>query len=419
MNAKKLVLLAALPFCLSLPAPSTADAIKGYQAKAKVSAPTRIDWTVAVANQSVAKPPADWLGNYDSTKQMYEVFVPANYNAKQSYPVVLFISAGAGPGGWKEWEAVCKKEGVIFASPYGAGNDTKPEPRRHRIVLDVLDDLRRNYNVDPDRTYITGHSGGARAAGHIAFALPEYFGGVIPSCAGVELPEDVWLRQRIADRLSVAMLTGDGDFNRGECERFRGPILTEMGVRTKVWVAPKTGHTVPAALVPEAFKWVEADLPRRRALAKTYPASRVTGSSAPSRADSAKLLLAEGKERLKAKETLYSGLMQLQGCMKRWPDLPAGTEAKKILSEYEDRKEKPWEAEDIIEQRKFLTAMARGLSDYATGPLPDRYAKDRKAMAKEAINLWLVLHKDNPDSPAGQEAKKRVPALVKIAEGKD
>jgi hypothetical protein len=416
MNAaKRIALLLLITFALA--EIHAADPAKGYQAKVKVSGPTQIDWTFAVANQSVGKPPADWLGDYDSTKQTYELFVPPNYDAKKSYPVVLFISPSNAPGGWKEWEPVCKKEGVIFASPHGAGNDC-PGKKRVRIVLDVLDDLRRTYNTDPDRTYITGHSGGARMAGSIGFALPEYFGGVVPSCAGVELRNEVWLRQRVIDRLSVAVLTGETDFNRGECERFRGPILAELGVRSKVWVAPKTGHAVPAALLPEAFKWLEEGLPKRRALAKQYPASRVAGDKALSRDDWSKLLLAEGKERLGAKETLYSGLMQVQGTMVRWNGLPAAAEAKKILLEYEGRKEKPWEDEDIAEQRKYLTATARGLDAYATGPLPAQYEKQRVEMAQEAQKMWAVLFKENPDSPAGKEAQKRIPELQKIIDKK-
>src|SRR5262249_5944920 len=157
-------------------------------------------------------------------KQEYLLFVPPNYNAKQSYPVVLFISPGNDAGGWKEWEPVCKKENIIFAAPYGAGNGVAGK-RRARIALDVLDDLRRNYNVDADRTSITGSSGGGRIACAVGFALPEYFGGVLPVCAAGELREEPWLRLRCIDRLSVGFLTGDNDFNRGECERFRGPML--------------------------------------------------------------------------------------------------------------------------------------------------------------------------------------------------
>ncbi len=397
-------------------AAGAADPPRGYQAKARVGAATRLDWTFAVSNRSLAKAPADWLGEYDSTKQQYELFVPTAYNPKQAYPVVLSISPGNDAGGWKAWEPVCKKEGVIFAAPFAAGNDVAPK-KRVRIVLDVLDDLRRNYNVDPDRTYITGFSGGGRIALAIAFALPEYFGGALPICSAGDLREEVWLRHRVIDRLSVAFLTGDDDFNRGECERYRGPLLAAVGVRAKVWVAPKTGHAVPAALLPEAFAWLEEGLPQRQGLAEAYPTSRP--AAAPSRAESAKQLLKEGKERLKDDKTVYAGLMQLKGCLERWPDLPEAAEAKKILLEYEAKPQKPWEDEDIAEQRRFLVATARGLSDYAAGPLPPQYVKQRPDMLKQALKLWAVILKDGQDAGAIKDAEKRVPELIKLLEAKE
>jgi predicted esterase len=393
-----------------------AEPLRGYHKKVGVTAPTRIDWTFAVSTQSVAKPPADWLGDYDSLKQSYELFVPPNYDPKQSYPVVLFISPGNGPAGWSNWEAVCKKHGVLFASPYEAGNNVQGK-KRIRIVLDVLDELRRTYNIDPDRTYISGFSGGGRIACGIAFGLPEYFGGVIPVCAAGNLREESWLRHRVIERLSVAFVTGESDFNRGECERFRGPLLKEVGVRTRVWVVPKMGHSIPGGgTMQEVFQWVEEGRKQRQELAKKYPASRIAGSAAPSREEWAKLLFAEGKQRLQARETLYSGLMQLQGCMNRWVGLPVAAEARKLLLEYEAKPDKPWEEDDIAEQRRFLIASARSLDAYASGPLPEQYAKQRASMAKQALELWQMVVQDGPNTPAGQEGKKRIAELQKLVD---
>src|SRR5262249_2279406 len=279
----------ALAASLCLISSSAAQQVKGYQAKVKVGAATRIDWTFALSNKSLDKAPADWVGReYDSAKQQYELFVPPSYNAKASYPVILFINAGDGPAGWKEWEAVCNKQGIIFVSPFGAGNNVDLK-KRVRIVLDVLDDVRRNYNTDPDRTYIGGFSGGGRIAGHVAFSLPEYFGGAVPVCATGDFRDEHWLQPRMIDRVSVALVTGESDFNRGECERFKGPWMTEMGVRTKVWVVSKLGHGIPGGTtLAEVFKWLEEGVPARQALAKKYAATRIAGNAAPNRQEQAK-----------------------------------------------------------------------------------------------------------------------------------
>ena len=417
MRFTKLVLLMVMHWLVPLCAPA-AGPLDGYHSEVNVTAPTRLDWVFALANQSPKDPPAEWLKDYDSTKQTYELYVPKTKapQPKAPQPVVIFISPSNTAMGWKHWEHVCRLQGIIFAGPHQAGNNC-PMPRRVRIVMDVLDDVRRRFKVDSDRTYIAGFSGGGRIACSIAFALPEYFGGVIPVCAAGDLRRESWLSQRVIDRLSVALLTGEGDFNRGEVQRFRGPMLAELGVRTKVWAYPGLGHGVPSGQsLVEVHKWLDATVEKRRAFGKKYPASRIAADAAPTRQQWAASLLAEAKSRLKQPETLYSGLMQLKGIRARWSDLPAAAEATKILVEYDGRAEKPWEQDDIAEQRRFLIARARAIDAYASGPLPKQYAKQRADMAKAAISLWTQVLRDGQDIRAVAQAKKRIPALKAIVD---
>lgn len=413
MNVRILFALIALSF-LRIDWVSAAPLPPGYHAKVKVAAATRIDWTFALANRSLVNPPADWLGDYSSTAQHYELFVPRR-QTKKLLPVILFISPSNEPMGWKRFEKLCQQQGILFAGPYGAGNDCPPK-KRVRIVLDVLDDLRRHYPIDADRTYLSGFSGGGRIACAITFALPEYFGGVMPICASGDLREESWLRQRVIDRLSVALLTGEKDFNRGEVEQLRGSMLKDVGVTARVWVQLGLGHGIPSdKVLLEALRWLDERAAQRQLEARRHPASRMDGDAVPGRSQQARALFAEAKKRLEQPKTLYSGLMQLQGCMQRWPDLEAGGEARKILLEYDGRSEKPWEKEDIAEQRRFLIAQARALDAYASGELPPQYARMRADMARQALQLWQKVLADRPDSDAGREAKKRIPALEKIA----
>lgn len=386
----------------------------GYHAEVKVAAPTRLDWTFALGNRSFDTPPRDWTPDYVATQQSYELFVPARPDPRQLLGLILYISPGNKPNGRKAFEAVCQGSSLLFAGVANAGNEV-PIKKRIRVVMDVLDDLRRNYPVDPDRTYLAGFSGGGRIACAIAFGLPELFGGVIPICAAENLREESWLRQRVIDRLSVAPVTGEKDFNRGEVERYRGPMLRDVGVRVKTWTQPGLGHGLPSdKVLKEVVRWLDEDVERRREQARKYPAARIPSGKAPSREELARALLAEGQQRMKAPETLYSGLMLVKGCMERWPDLAPAEEAKKLLLELEARQERPWEKEDLAEQRRFLIARARALDAYLSGDLPDQYAKMRPQMIEAALQFYQQILGDSPDSEAGQQARKRIPELKKL-----
>jgi hypothetical protein len=102
--------------------------------------------------------------------------------------------------------------------------------------------------------------------------------------------------------------------------------------------------------------------------------------------------------------------------MERWPDLAAAEEAKTILEKYEQGADRTWEEEDVAQQRKFLIARAKGLSAYATGPLPQQYAAQRGDMVKGAIALWNLVIEDGQDKAAVEEGRKRLVELQKLTE---
>lgn len=385
----------------------------GLHSKLAVAKATGLDWTFAVANQSVANPPAKWLDGYEATRTTFDLYVPALKDTKQRLGLVLYVAADNNAGGSASLIEACKGLGLACAAVREAGNNVTPGQKRVRMVLDVLDEVRRLLPIDADRTYLAGFSGGGRIACKIAYALPEAFGGVLPIGASEELREEPYLRQRCIDRLSVAIIVGEKDFNRSEGERFKGPTLRDMGVRTQVKVVPGLGHAVPdAKTLTESLKWLEEGVKARREFAKEYPASRLSGS--PSRAELAKSLLDEGTARLEKPATVGGGLMQLKGVIERWPDVKAAAPARELFLAYEKKAQRPWEDGYIEEERKFLLARARGLTAYATGDLPQQYAKQRPEMAKAALEMWELLLQDGGDKKAVEEGKKRVPELKKL-----
>ena len=380
----------------------------------RVTEPTRLDWVFAVGNQSPAKAPPGLLENYDSTKQRFELYVPAGADSQAAAPLILFVSPSQKGTGLSQFRKLCDREGIVFASPHQAGNQTAGA-RRVRIVMDTLDEVRRRIKIDPDRTYIGGFSGGGRIAMTIATALPEYFGGVIPVCAGGQLRTEPWLRERVISRLRIALLTGENDFNRGEIERMTQTLFSGIGVTSRVWTAKQIGHAIPpGSTLGEAFAWLESGLPDRKALARIFPASRISG--APSRSEWARQLFAEAEFRLKSEELFYSGLMQLMGIRIRWNDLPESDKALAILQKLDAADDRPWEAEDVASQRRYLIAQARAVDAYAAGRLPKQYQKQKASMLNAAIRLWSQVVADGQDPDAVAEGTRRIPMLKSMLE---
>jgi predicted esterase len=367
------------------------------QTERKVAGPTRLDWEFAVSGfgKGSAKLPA----GYDSTKQKYQLFVPKGAKKDKPAALVLFVSAGDTPQGLKNWQPYCEKEGVFFASPFGAGNSTAPG-QRTRIILDVLDDIRRQYSIDPDQTYITGFSGGGRMACSIGFALPEYFGGVIPLCGTNPISGPTYLRHRIEDRLSVAFVTGEKDFNRKENEDYMGPWFQEINIRSKVWVVPKMDHAIPnAAVISEIHAWLAEDLQRRRDNRKSYPKLAAAADDTPSGKDQAKRFLEAAQDDLKAPARTWRGVTLLQGITQRWGLTDTGKQAQLALKE-------------VLGNEKLLERVeVQGTADEVKSVSAQAKALERFGQTAKAIEAWDLLLKNYEGTPVAAKAVENIKRL--------
>jgi hypothetical protein len=362
-----------------------------------VAAPTRLDWEFVA--RRFGREGGDLVDKYEPKKQKYQLFIPENYLKKKTWPLIVFISAANEPAGWAAFENACESEGIFFCSAYRAGNKI-PGGLRARIVLDMTDDVRRRFRIDPDQTYIGGFSGGGRMACSIGFALPEVFAGVIPVC-GTNPPGPLsYLRHRLVDRVSVAFVTGEQDFNRRESEEWMAPYLIELGVRSKLWVAPGVAHDVPGpAVMDSVVAWLTADLQRRREDAQARPLLNLKADEAFRDDALANRLFEAARSEFKENERVWHGVAILHGISSRWPRADAATRSRERLEEIIAdaglvEKLGPLRLND---ERKAFGAQARGL--------------ERFGMIPKAIEVWEALARQYPDSPIADEAEAKVRRL--------
>ncbi len=388
-NMKNAFLACLVPFLF--------HAVALAQTERKVAGPTRLDWEFACSGfgKGAAKLPA----GYDSTQQKYQLFVPKGIAKDKPAGLILFISPGNGPGGLKPWQAICEKHGLLYASPFAAGNSTQPGVRT-RIILDVLDDVRRQYAIDPDRTYLTGFSGGGRMSCAIAFALPEYFGGVIPLCGTNPISGPTYIRHRIEDRLSVAFVTGEKDINRKENEVYMAPWFAELGIRSKLWVVPGVGHVVPSASVlAEVHAWLAEDLKRRRDHVRANPKLNVSASDTPAASEQAKRLFAASIENLSDPQRTWRGITLLQGVTQRWPKSEAANQARAVLKK-------------VTEDNAILQLVEKqGAADEVKSLTSQAKALERFGDLQRAITVWQVLAGNYEGTTIGQTAVENIQRL--------
>jgi predicted peptidase len=116
----------------------------------------------------------------------YLLFLPKDYDkSKNHWPLILYLHGGSLRG---EDINQVKRLGLtkkVEDDPNFPFMVVSPQCPNGEIWTDVdalgaiLDDVTRNYRVDPDRVYVTGHSMGGRGALYLAFRMPDRFAAAV------------------------------------------------------------------------------------------------------------------------------------------------------------------------------------------------------------------------------------------------
>jgi predicted peptidase len=154
-----------------------------------------------VALAATAKPPATgFLARHlpaSGRELRYQVYVPAAYTPRRSWPVVLFLH-GSGERGADNLAQL--REGLAPAIrahahwfPLLAVFPQAPAGARWRDateadVMRILDAVDSEWQTDRDRTYVVGMSMGGYGAWQLAMDHPDRFAAIVPVCAGVLPP---------------------------------------------------------------------------------------------------------------------------------------------------------------------------------------------------------------------------------------
>lgn len=131
----------------------------------------------------------------------YRLFVPRGYDTRQSYPLVIWLHGGGSAGSdnigqisldnalgthfWTRRENQEKHPAFVLAPQSTGGwddntaRDLSPELR---LVMEILEIVKRDYRIDSDRIYVAGQSNGGIGAWGLITKRPGVFAAAIPLC---------------------------------------------------------------------------------------------------------------------------------------------------------------------------------------------------------------------------------------------
>jgi len=144
---------------------------------------------------------------------VYVMHVPLDYRGDQSFPLIVYLGGGAGLA----LDAALRSANTLMHSGYlmvipQAGSEywwqSKPTEMVHALLLEVL----RSYNVDTNRTYLTGFSNGGTGALEYAVRWPDRLAAVASLMgAGLNTPSEVKLPLQNLSNVPMLLLHGDKD----------------------------------------------------------------------------------------------------------------------------------------------------------------------------------------------------------------
>lgn len=151
-----------------------------------------------------------------------------------------------------DWRKALQRERLVFIWPRDAGNDQNVLERRVPLALNAYAYVLAQHEIDPERVYVAGFSGGARTAQMVGFGFPDIFRGVLqfsgsdPVGDSAVPPPPGELSRLLQERLRIVHATGADDEAYTAIDLKTRRSLAAICVSNVVQVAqPRIAHDLP------------------------------------------------------------------------------------------------------------------------------------------------------------------------------
>ncbi len=178
--------------------------------------------------------------------QSYALYLPSNYSAGRTWPVILAFSPMArGRVPVERLQQAAEKYGYILA---GSNNSRNGDWQASQAAIRSMpSDVTARFSVDLKRVYTAGFSGGARVAMQVALSSGK-IAGVIACSAG--FPD---AQPRQSAPFPIFGTAGTEDFNYLEMRALDRTLTTPH----RLAIFEGTHDWLPAALASDVIEWLE------------------------------------------------------------------------------------------------------------------------------------------------------------------
>ncbi|MFN0084630.1 MAG: prolyl oligopeptidase family serine peptidase [Blastocatellia bacterium] len=201
----------------------------------------------------------------DDTLQPYRFFVPSNYDAAKKWPLVIALH---GMGGDENSffiaydsgviKRIAESRGYIVACPKGRQPASMYMGPAETDVMDVLAEIKREYSIDEDRVYLTGHSMGGYGTWSVAANHPAEFAALAPFAGG----GSAFMTQKLRGISHVPWIVVHGDADPTvsvEESRKMVKLGQDLGIKIKYIEVPGGDHSnVVVPNMNAVFDWFDA-----------------------------------------------------------------------------------------------------------------------------------------------------------------
>jgi phospholipase/carboxylesterase len=204
----------------------------------------------------------------NDTRSDYSLYIPENYTAECSWPLIICLHGGYGEGYeyiWT-WLRPARANGYILLSPKSLDVTWTMTPNSidTRSILTMLDEVAAEYSIDRSRLFLTGLSDGGIMTYLLGIERHEMFAGIAPVAGALHPMVDPMLRARTGRELPILVIHGVHDFIFPVTfTRQTNELLRSLGYDLKYEELPEWGHALTYSINERlVMPWFES-LPSR------------------------------------------------------------------------------------------------------------------------------------------------------------